>query len=170
MKEIEAVGAGSFFHIVKKYVSDRGAEAGIKPQYSLRFAFDKSGDTFDALKQAARELNVPLNSTNMRLSDGNLVQLRDGTQPYQGLWLVDLNSRFPVPIVDVNAHDLKLDAEPGSGTKVRVAFRIGSSKKGDLVFFLTGVQIIDLVEGVAPHKFGVYTQGTVDDDEGDGFQ
>lgn len=166
MLEIEAVGEIRFTHIKDKYQSDSAKQFGIKPSYQLQFAFPKNGDVHKKLVAAAKQLGVRANGDNLRYKDGDLITLKDGTQPQRGKWLVNLTSKWKPSIVDQNANDVELAEEPGDGTLANVAFKIGNTKEGKLTYFLTGVQLLRVEKNntPAPHKFGVYQQTTLDDE------
>ena len=169
MLEIEAVGEIRFVHIKDKYQSDAAKQRGIDPNYQLQLAFPKDGDVHKELVASAKQLGIRSTGDNLRYKDGDFVTLSDGTQPQRGKWLINLSSRWKPSIVDQNANDVELDEEPGDGTLANVAFKIGVSKKGRLTYFLTGVQLLRVEKNntTAPHKFGTYTQPTIED-EGDG--
>lgn len=166
MLEIEAVGEIRFTHIKDKYQSDSAKQRGIEANYQLQLAFPKNGDVHKELVAAAKQLGVRANGDNLRYKDGDLITLRDGTQPQHGKWLVNLSSKWRPSIVDQNANDVELAEEPGDGTLANVAFKIGNTKEGKLTYFLTGVQLLRVEKNNAPspHKFGVYQQLTVDDE------
>ena len=165
MLEIEAVGEIRFTHILDKYQSDAAKQRSIEANYQLQLAFPKNGDVHKELVAAAKQLGVRANGDNLRYKDGDLITLKDGTQPQHGKWLVNLTSKWKPSIVDQNANDVELTEEPGDGTLANVAFKIGSTKDGRLTYFLTGVQLLRVEKNntPAPHKFGVYTQQTIDD-------
>lgn len=166
MLEIEAVGEIRFVHIKDKYQSDAAKQHGIEPNYQLQLSFPKNGDVHKALVVAAKQLGVRANGDNLRYKDGDLVTLKDGTQPQRGRWLVNLSSKWRPSIVDQNADDVELAEEPGDGTLANVAFKIGSTKDGRLAYFLTGVQLLRVEKNNTPtsHKFGAYTQQTIEDE------
>lgn len=166
MLEIEAVGEIRFVHIKDKYQSDAAKQRGIDPNYQLQLSFPKDGDAHKELVAAAKQLGVRANGDNLRYKDGNLITLKDGTQPQRGKWLVNLSSKWRPSIVDQNANDIELTEEPGDGTLANVAFKIGSTKEGKLTYFLTGVQLLRIEANNTPstHKFGAYTQLSMSDD------
>lgn len=166
MLEIEAVGEIRFVHLKDKYQSDAAKQRGIEPNYQLQLAFPKNGDVHKELVASAKQLGVRANGDNLRYKDGDLITLKDGTQPQRGKWLVNLSSKWKPSIVDQNANDVELTEEPGDGTLANVAFKIGSTKEGRLAYFLTGVQLLRIEKNntPAPHKFGVYTQQIIDDE------
>lgn len=169
MLEIEAVGEIRFAHIKDKYQSDAAKQRGIDPSYQLQLAFSKNSDVHKELVASAKQLGVRANGDNLRYKDGDLITLKDGTQPQRGKWLVNLSSKWRPSIVDQNANDLELKEEPGDGTLANVAFKIGSTKEGKLTYFLTGVQLLRVEKNTAPapHRFGAYTQLSIsDEDEG----
>ena len=128
MLEIEAVGEIRFVHIKDKYQSDAAKQRGIDPNYQLQLSFPKNGDVHKELVASAKQLGVRANGDNLRYKDGDLITLKDGTQPQRGKWLVNLSSKWKPSIVDQNANDLELTEEPGDGTLANVAFKIGSTK------------------------------------------
>lgn len=160
MLEIEAVGEIRFVHIKDKYQSDTAKQRGIEPSYQLQLSFPKNGDVHKELVASAKQLGVRANGDNLRYKDGDLITLKDGTQPQRGKWLINLSSKWKPSIVDQNANDMELEEEPGDGTLANVAFKIGSTKEGKLVYFLTGVQLLKIEANntPSPYKFGVYTQ------------
>lgn len=164
MFEIEAVGEIRFVHIKDKYQSDTAKQHGIEPNYQLQLSFPKNGDVHKELVAAAKQLNVRANGDNLRYKDGDLITLKDGTRPQHGKWIVNLSSKWKPSIVDQNANDVNLAEEPGDGTLANVAFKIGSTKDGRLTYFLTGVQLLRVEKNntPTPHKFGTYTQPTID--------
>ena len=166
MLEIEAVGEIRFVHIKDKYQSDAAKQRGIEPNYQLQLAFPKNGDAHKELVASAKQLGVRANGDNLRYKDGDLITLKDGTQPQRGKWLVNLSSKWKPSIVDQNANDVELTEEPGDGTLANVAFKIGSTQEGRLAYFLTGVQLLRVEKNntPAPHEFGVYTQQTIGDE------
>lgn len=166
MLEIEAVGEIQFVHIKAKYQSDAAKQRGIEPSYQLQLAFPKNGDVHKELVAAAKQLGVRANGDNLRYKDGDLVTLKDGSQPRRGKWLVNLSSKWKPSIVDQNANDVELTEEPGDGTLANVAFKIGNTKEGKLTYFLTGVQLLRVEKNStpAPHKFGAYTQLSLSDE------
>lgn len=166
MLEIEAVGEIRFTHILDKYQSDAAKQRGIEASYQLQLAFPKNGDVHKELVAAAKQLGVRANSDNLRYKDGDLITLKDGTQPQHGKWLVNLTSKWKPSIVDQNANDMELAEEPGNGTLANVAFKIGNTKEGKLTYFLTGVQLLRVEENNTPatHKFGVYQQLTLNNE------
>ena len=166
MIEIEAVGEIRFVHIKDKYQSDMARQRGIDPDYQLQLSFPKNGDVHRELVAAAKQLGVRANGDNLRYRDGDLITLKDGSRPQHGKWLVNLVSKWQPSIVDQNANDVELVEEPGDGSLANVAFKIGRTKDGRLVYFLTGVQLLRVESNRAPvrHRFGVYTQQTVEDE------
>lgn len=166
MLEIEAVGEIRFVHLMNKYQSDSAKQFGIDPSYQLQLAFTKNGDVHKELVASAKQLGVRANGDNLRYKDGDLITLKDGTQPQRGKWLINLSSKWRPSIVDQNANDMKLTEEPGDGTLANVAFKIGSTKEGRLTYFLTGVQLLRIKKNntSAPHKFGAYTQLIIEDE------
>lgn len=166
MLETEAVGEIRFTHIKDKYQSDSAKQRGIEANYQLQLSFPKNGDVHKELVAAAKQLGVRANGDNLRYKDGDLITLKDGTQPQHGKWLVNLSSKWKPSIVDQNANDVELTEEPGDGTLANVAFKIGNTKDGRLTYFLTGVQLLRVEKNnaPAPHRFGVYQQLTVDDE------
>ena len=166
MLEIEAVGEIRFVHVKDKYQSDTARQRGIDPNYQLQLSFPKNGDVHKELVAAAKQLGVRANGDNLRYKDGDLITLKDGTQPQHGKWLINLSSKWKPSIVDQNANDVELKEEPGDGTLANVAFKIGSTKEGRLAYFLTGVQLLRVERNntPTPHRFGVYAQPTVDDE------
>lgn len=166
MLEIEAVGEIRFVHIKDKYQSDAAKQRGIDPNYQLQLSFPKNGDVHKELVASAKQLGVRANGDNLRYKDGDLITLKDGTQPQHGKWLINLSSKWKPSIVDQNANDLELKEEPGDGTLANVAFKIGSTKEGKLTYFLTGVQLLKIEANTtpSPHKFGAYTQLSLSDD------
>lgn len=166
MVEIEAVGEIRFVHIKDKYLSDMARQHGFDPNYQLQLAFPKNGDVHKELVAAAKQLGVTANGDNLRYRDGDLVVLRDGSRPQAGRWLVSLSSKWQPSIVDQNANDVELSEEPGDGSLANVAFKVGSTKDGRLVYFLTGVQLLRVERNAGSagkHRFGVFTQLTIDD-------
>lgn len=166
MLEIEAVGEIRFVHIKDKYQSDAAKQRGIEPSYQLQLSFPKNGDVHKELVASAKQLGVRANGDNLRYKDGDLITLKDGTQPQRGKWLVNLSSKWKPSIVDQNANDLELAEEPGDDTLANVAFKIGSTKEGKLTYFLTGVQLlrIEANNTPSPHKFGAYKQLSLSDE------
>lgn len=166
MLEIEAAGEIRFVHLMNKYQSDSAKQFRIEPSYQLQLAFPKNGDVHKELVAAAKQLGVRANGDNLRYKDGDLITLKDGTQPQHGKWLINLTSKWKPSIVDQNANDVELAEEPGDGTLANVAFKIGSTKEGKLTYFLTGVQLLRVEKNntPTPHKFGVYQQLTVDNE------
>ena len=169
MLEIEAVGEIRFVHIKDKYQSDAAKQRGIDPNYQLQLAFPKNGDVHKELVASAKQLGVRANGDNLRYKDGDLITLKDGTQPQRGKWLINLSSKWRPSIVDQNANDVELTEEPGDDTLANVAFKIGSTKEGKLTYFLTGVQLLRIEANTtpSPHKFGAYTQLPLSDDGAD---
>lgn len=165
MLEIEAVGEIRFVHIKDKYQSDSAKQRGIEPSYQLQLSFPKNGDVHKELVASAKQLGVRANGDNLRYKDGDLITIKDGTQPQRGKWLINLSSKWRPSIVDQNANDIELAEEPGDGTLSNVAFKIGTTKEGRLTYFLTGVQLLRVEKNrtPAPHKFGAYIQLTVED-------
>lgn len=92
MLEIEAVGEIRFVHIKDKYQSDAAKQRGIEPNYQLQLSFPKNGDVHKELVASAKQLGVRANGDNLRYKDGDLITLKDGTQPQRGKWLVNLSS------------------------------------------------------------------------------
>lgn len=166
MIEIEAVGDIRFVHIKDRYQSDMARRRGIEPDYQLQFSFPKDGDVHKELVAAAKRLGVRANGDALRYRDGDLVTLKDGSRPQHGRWLVNLTSKWQPSIVDRDANDVELAEEPGDGTLANVAFKIGSTKDGRLVYFLTGVQLlrVESGRGSVRHRFGAYTQRTIEDE------
>lgn len=166
MLEIEAVGEIRFVHIKDKYRSDAAKQRGIEPNYQLQLSFPKNGDVHKELVASAKQLNVRANGDNLRYKDGDLITLKDGTQPQHGKWLINLSSKWKPSIVDQNANDIELTEEPGDGTLANVAFKIGNTKEGRLTYFLTGVQLLHVEKNntPTPHKFSIYTQPTINDE------
>lgn len=166
MLEIEAVGEIRFVHLMNKYQSDSAKQFGIDPSYQLQLAFPKNGDVHKELVASAKQLGVRANGDNLRYKDGDLITLKDGTQPQRGKWLINLSSKWKPSIVDQNANDVELAEEPGDGTLANVAFKIGSTKEGKLTYFLTGVQLLKIEANTtpSPHKFGAYTQLSLSDE------
>lgn len=166
MLEIEAVGEIRFVHLMNKYQSDSAKQFGIDPSYQLQLAFPKNGDVHKELVASAKQLGVRANGDNLRYKDGDLITLKDGTQPQRGKWLINLSSKWKPSIVDQNANDVELAEEPGDGTLANVAFKIGSTKEGKLTYFLTGVQLLKIEANTtpSPHKFGAYTQLSLNDE------
>lgn len=103
MLEIEAVGEIRFVHIKDKYQSDAAKQRGIEPNYQLQLSFPKSGDVHKELVASAKQLGVRANGDNLRYKDGDLITLKDGTQPQRGKWLINLSSKWKPSIVDQNA-------------------------------------------------------------------
>ena len=167
MLEIEAVGEIRFVHIKDKYQSDAAKQRGIDPNYQLQLSFPKNGDVHKELVASAKQLGVRANGDNLRYKDGDLVTLKDGTQPQRGKWLINLSSKWKPSIVDQNANDMELEEEPGDGTLANVAFKIGSTKEGKLTYFLTGVQLLKIEANntPSPHKFRAYTQLHLSDED-----
>ena len=166
MVEIEAVGEIRFVHIKDKYQSAVAKQRGIEPNFQLQLAFPKNGDVHKELVAAAKQLGVRANGDTLRYRDGDLVTLKDGSRPQHGRWLINLTSKWQPSIVDQNANDVELVEEPGDGSLANVAIRIGSTKDGRLVYFLTGVQLLRVEAGRVParHRFGVYAQQTIADE------
>lgn len=163
--EIEAVGEIRFVHVKDKYLSDVARQRGFDAAYQLQLAFPKDGDVHRRLVAVAHELGVRANADSLRYRDGDLVTLRDGSCPQKGKWLVNLSSKWQPVVVDRDANEVVLDSEPGDGSVANVAFKIGSTKEGRLVYFLTGVQLLRVVErvGSGRHSFGVFVQQSTDD-------
>lgn len=161
--EIEAVGEIRFVHIKDKFLSDASRKRGFEANYQLQLAFPKDGDVHRELVSVAKRLGVTANGDNLRYRDGDLVTLSDGSRPQKGRWLVSLSSKWRPVVVDRNAEDVELAEEPGDGSLANVAFKVGRSKDGRLVYFLTGVQLLQVKEGgrSGRHRFGVYTQQTI---------
>lgn len=166
MLEIEAVGEIRFVHIKDKYQSETAKQRDIEPNYQLQLSFPKNGDVHKELVASAKQLGVRANGDNLRYKDGDLITLKDGTQPQHGKWLINLSSKWKPSIVDQNANDMELEEEPGDGTLANVAFKIGSTKEGKLTYFLTGVQLLKIEANntPSPHKFGAYTQLSLSDE------
>lgn len=166
MIEVEAVGEIRFVHIKDRYQSDMAKQRGIEPDYQLQLSFPKNGDVHRELVAAAKQLGVRANGDVLRYRDGDLITLKDGSRPQHGRWLINLTSKWQPTIVDQNANDVELSEEPGDGSLANVAFKIGSTKDGRLIYFLTGVQLlrVESNRAVARHRFGVYTQLSVEDE------
>lgn len=166
MVEIEAVGEIRFVHVKDKYQSEFARQRGFEPDYQLQLSFPKNGDVHKELVAAAKSLGVRANGDSLRYRDGDLVTLRDGSRPQKGRWLISLSSKWRPVVVDQNANDVELVEEPGDGSLANVAFKVGCTKDGRLTYFLTGVQLLRIVERrtFAPHRFGAYVQQTIADE------
>ncbi len=167
MLEIEAVGTISFNHIYEKYQGDYAKQHDIPASYQIQLAIMKGGDTHKTLVAEAKRLGVQPSSEALRYTDGDTIENNEHTK---GKWLFNLSSKFPISVVDKDGSPLPPEGgtaeEPGDGTLANVAFRIGSNKdKSRLVYFLTGVQLLKVKKSeTAPHKFGAFTQLTIEDE------
>lgn len=144
MLEIEAVGTIDFVHIFTKHQGEYARQHGIEPAYQVRLTFPKNCKTHRALVDEAKNLGVTPNTVNLRYTDAG------------DDWQLNLSSRYPITVADYDGNPIDYqDTEPGNGTRANVAFRIGCTRdKTRLVYFLTGVQLLDVVENdTAPHVF-----------------
>lgn len=162
--EVEAVGEIRFVHVRDRFLSEVARQHGFEPNYQLQLSFPKDGDVHRLLVETAKRLGVRANADSLRYRDGDLVSLRDGSRPQAGRWLLSLSSKWQPVVVDRDANDVVLAEEPGDGSLANVAFKVGCSKDGRLVYFLTGVQLLKVVErSGGRHRFRAFSQSSVDD-------